>query len=284
MKKIMFLFAAAVVLAAVGCSKDDAALNNAQYVSELKINFEGGTRVNASHSAAGLKFAWEDGDVIRVRPISNINAVYEFAYNSESSSFVATSANGYLKVGDEYIAEAGKAGTFAVIGDNKAKGVLVAAATEEFGQNLPMVSDKFTAESKNTIATMHHIAGVVEIPVKTAEGTLSLTDIQLCNPYGSYYDGWAGTYNVDLSTLVATLADGQGETYKKLSIEGGKEISTTTTSIFIPVLPMQDVNVLLQYKLAGKAYSNNVYFDDNTLTVERGKITKISEVTLVDYQ
>ena len=74
MKKIMFLFAAAVVLAAVGCSKDDAALNDVQYVSELKINFDGDTRVSASHSAAGLKFAWEDGDVVYVYEDGNTSA------------------------------------------------------------------------------------------------------------------------------------------------------------------------------------------------------------------
>ena len=82
-----------------------------------------------------------------------------------------------------------------------------------------------------------------------------------------------------------TIRDGQGETYRKLTFDGGKSISTEGTSIFIPVVPMQNVEgVMLQYKLAGKEYSKNVYFDDKSLTVECGKITKISEVTLEDYQ
>lgn len=283
MKKIFYLFAATVVLAAVGCSKDDAAQEEVKYVSEIKIGFEGDTRVTAAHSAAGLKFAWADGDVVRVRPISNINAVHEFTYNSSTESFVATSVNGVLEVGKDYIAEFGN--IFAVISETKATGTFIAAASDGFGEkNLPMVSEKFTATAETTFATMHHIVGVVEVPVKADSGTLSLESIQLTNPYGSYYDGWAGTYDVDLSTNAITVKDGQGETYKKSTFDPVKPIPTTVTSIFIPVLPMQDVDVLLQYKLAGKEYSKNVEFAGKKLTVERGKITKISEVTLTNYQ
>lgn len=282
MKKILYLFAATVVLAAVGCSKDDAAQDEVKYVSEIKIGFEGDTRVTAAHSAAGLKFAWADGDVVRVRPISNINAKYEFTYNSSTESFVATSVNGVLKVGEEYIAEFGY--QFAVTSETKATGTFIAAASDGFGEkNLPMVSEKFTATAETTFATMHHIVGVVEVPVKADSGTLSLESIQLTNPYGSYY-GWAGAYDVDLSTYAITVKDSQGENYKKSTFDPVKPIPTTVTSIFIPVLPMQDVeDVLLQYKLAGKEYSRNVEFAGKKLTVERGKITKISEVTLTNY-
>ena len=283
MKKIMFMFAAALMM--VACNNEEVVTNDdVQYVSELTINFEGGdSRVAATQSAAGLKFAWEEGDVVRVRSVSNVNVVREFTYNSSSNSFVATSVNGGLEVGKEYIAEFGK--IFTVISETKATGTLVAAVSDGFGNNLPMVSEKFTAEAENTFATMHHIVGVVEVPVKASTGTLSLVDIQLNNSYGYYYDGWAGTYDVDLSTKEMTIRNGQGETYRKLTFDGGKSISTEGTSIFIPVVPMQNVEgVMLQYKLAGKEYSKNVYFDDKSLTVECGKITKISEVTLEDYQ
>ena len=283
MKKIIFMFAAALMM--VACSNEDIVTNDdVQYVSELKLNFEGGdSRVAATQSAAGLKFAWEEGDVVRVRSVSNVNVVREFTYNSSSNSFVATGVNGGLEVGKEYIAEFGK--IFAVISETKATGTLVAAVSDGFGNNLPMVSEKFTAEAENTFATMHHIVGVVEVPVKASTGTLSLVDIQLNNSYGYYYYGWAGTYDVDLSTKEMTIRDSQGESYRKLTFDGGKSISTEGTSIFIPVVPMQNVEgVMLQYKLAGKEYSKNVYFDDKSLTVECGKITKISEVTLEDYQ
>ena len=39
----------------------------------------------------------------------------------------------------------------------------------------------------------------------------------------------------------------------------------------------------VHYKLTGKGSSNDVKFDGKTLSVECGKITKISEVTLSDY-
>ena len=65
MKKIMFFVAATFALAAIGCSKDDVAADDVQYVSEITLNFEGGdSRVAATHSAAGLKFAWENGDAV----------------------------------------------------------------------------------------------------------------------------------------------------------------------------------------------------------------------------
>ena len=277
------MFAAALMM--VACSNEDIVTNDdVQYVSELKLSFEGGdSRVAATQSAAGLKFAWEEGDVVRVRSVSNVNVVREFTYNSSFNSFVATGVNGGLEVGEEYIAEFGN--NFSVISETKATGVLVAAVSDGFGNNLPMVSEKFTAEAENTFATMHHIVGVVEVPVKASTGTLSLVDIQLNNFYGYYYYGWAGTYDVDLSTKEMTIRDGQGDSYRKLTFDGGKSISTEGTSIFIPVAPMQNVEgVMLQYTLAGKEYSENVFFYDKSLTVECGMITKISEVTLEDYQ
>ena len=282
MKKTMFMFAAALMM--VACSNEDVAVNDdVQYVSELKLNFGGGdSRVAATHSAAGLKFAWEEGDVVRVRPVSNINAKHEFTYNKSTDSFVATSINGGLTVGEEFIAEFGY--QFTVTSETAATGTLVAAVSDGFGNNLPMVSEKFTAEAENTFATMRHIVGVVEIPVKAATGTLSLDYIQLTNTYGNSYYGWAGAYDVDLTTKAVTIRGSQGESYRKLTFDGGKSISTEGTSIFIPVVPMQNVEgVMLQYKLAGKESSKNVYFDDYYLTVQRGKIAKISEVVLQDY-
>ena len=64
MKKIMFFVAATFALAAIGCSKDDVAANDVQYVSEITLNLEGDSRVSTEHSTDGLKFAWENGDVI----------------------------------------------------------------------------------------------------------------------------------------------------------------------------------------------------------------------------
>ena len=105
MKKIFYFLAATVVLAAVGCSKDDAASNDAKYVSEIKIGFEGDTRVSASHSAAGLKFAWEDGDVIYVsRTASAVMANEEFKYDASSGTFRPGENSSSLIAGEKYIA------------------------------------------------------------------------------------------------------------------------------------------------------------------------------------
>jgi len=285
MKKTMFMFAAALMM--VACSNEDVAVNDdVKYVTELKLNFgSGDSRIAATHDpASGLKFAWEDGDIVRVRPVSNINAKHEFTYNKSTDSFVADNVNGGLTIGQEYIAEFGN--HFAVTSETAATGILVAAVSDGFGDNLPMVSEKFTAEAENTFATMRHIVGVVEVPVKAATGTLSLDYIQLCNsyPYTNSYLVWAGTYDVDLTTKAVTIRDSQGESYRKLTFDGGKSISTTATSIFIPVLPMTNTEyVSINYKLVGKEGSNNVTVTDNSLTVQRGKITKISEVVLQDY-
>jgi len=71
MKKTMFMFAAALMM--VACSNEDVAVNDdVKYVTELKLNFgSGDSRIAATHDpASGLKFAWEDGDIVRVRPVA----------------------------------------------------------------------------------------------------------------------------------------------------------------------------------------------------------------------
>ena len=100
MKKIFYFFAAAVVLAAVGCSKDDAASNDAKFGSEIKICFEGDTRVSASHSAEGFQFACEDGDVIYVSSTASaVMANEEFKYDASSGTFKPGNNSVSLKAG-----------------------------------------------------------------------------------------------------------------------------------------------------------------------------------------
>ena len=66
MKKTMFMFAAALMM--VACSNEEVAVNDdVKYVTELKLNFgSGDSRIAATHSTAGLNFAWEQGDEIEV--------------------------------------------------------------------------------------------------------------------------------------------------------------------------------------------------------------------------
>ena len=95
MKKIFYLFAATLILVAVGCSKDDAAQEEVKYVSEIKIGFEGDTRVTASQIAVGLKFAFEDGEEICLNEYNpnriGINIYY--VYDASSKTFKAKYEN-----------------------------------------------------------------------------------------------------------------------------------------------------------------------------------------------
>jgi len=90
MKKIFYLFAATVVLAAVGCSKDDAAQEEVKYVSEIKIGFEGDTRVTAEQIASGLKFSFEDGEEIEVYAVDNIGVTMPYEYDATTQTLKAT--------------------------------------------------------------------------------------------------------------------------------------------------------------------------------------------------
>ena len=44
MKKVMFFLAATLVFMATGCNKENTVTDDVQYVSELKVNFEGDTK------------------------------------------------------------------------------------------------------------------------------------------------------------------------------------------------------------------------------------------------
>ena len=106
MKKILFMFAAALMM--VACSNEEVVTNDdVQYVSELTINFEGGdSRVAYEHDAtSGLKFAWDDGDVIYVsRTASDVMANAEFKYDVSSGTFKPGNNSSSLTAGEKYIA------------------------------------------------------------------------------------------------------------------------------------------------------------------------------------
>ena len=171
MKKIMFLLAATVVLAAVGCSKDDAAQEEVKYVSEIKIGFEGDTRVSASHSAAGLKFAWEDGEEIWLNEYNpdRIGINYYYVYDASSKTFKAKDESYKLQEGKKYFAMAGNYLFISVKLDDAGNIIAQPSLKITTGlSNIPMITDVFTASADGTVATMHHLVGVVEVPVKLA--------------------------------------------------------------------------------------------------------------------
>ena len=282
MKKIMFLFAAAVVLAAVGCSKDDAALNDVQYVSELKINFEGGTRLSASHSAAGLKFAWEDGDVVYVFEdgINGGEGKY-LAYDAESDSFKPQRDSDKLEVGKKYFAVTNTASPYANIQEGTDfTSVLVKLLVGAGTEYIPMITDVFTVTAENTMATMHHTVGMVEIPVKAAVDGVQLLQLWLRTERAN--KAISGFYHVAPVapfpfTIISNFYASANQLYDNHPID----LSTTeATSIFVPAFPGTYDPIDFHYKLDDKRVV--VIETERSLTVESGKITKVSELVL-DY-
>ena len=287
MKKIFCLFAATVVLAAVGCSKDDAAQEEVKYVSEIMIGFEGDTRVTAAPNAAGLKFSFEDGEEIWLNEYNpeRIGINYYYVYDASSKTFKAKDESYKLQEGKQYFA---MAGSYMSISVKVVDGNIEAYPeldTNTGIKDMPMISDIFTASADGTIATMHHLVGVVEVPVKlntdgsvvdvlyqlTLSGVSGLSGEFTAIPVAPYFKAVTTPYSTTTSDVLNVT----------LSAE-------SATSVFIPVLPGTYTNAMTlnrfyyiggELETAGAALGGS-YSDPKTLVVERGKITKVTEHTL----
>ena len=181
MKKIMLFFAVATILAA--CNNDNEVLNETQYITEFKAGFGGAdTRMTATANN-GLKFAWDDGDILYVYNPEDEDDYYEYVYDLSDDKFYfdySSKGNGGLTVNKSYFATS--QGLYndsytSVGGDFAVKTQLYYGNVTE----IPLISDLFLAKADGTIATMHHTVGVVEVPVKlSAESTipeLELSDV-----------------------------------------------------------------------------------------------------------
>lgn len=279
MKKIMFMFAAALMM--VACNNEEVVTNDdVQYVSELTINFEGGdSRVAATQSAAGLKFAWEEGDVIKVSSTaSEIMANAEFKYDASSGTFKPGNNSSSLIAGEKYIAVYNASLTKYT--DGIKVNVQQTFEISDMFHNMPMVSTEFTADANGTIATMTHIVGMVEIPVKSQDAGKKLKEIMIT---ATDYTNLGGTFNMPVSDYSISLPSG-GFNYVKLKSDTGIDLNqSTATSVFIPVLPCTNAVITLDYKLDDDTewqFISNSDLGSKKLTVERGEITKISELTL----
>ena len=286
MKKIFYFFAAAVVLAAVGCSKDDAASNDAKYVSEIKIGFEGDTRVSASHSAAGLKFAWEDGDDVYVYEDGNTEATAKMLeYDAASATFKPQSGSdtNMLEVGKKYFAVTYSDWYFISKDENTGASVVESKLGNGLGlKSIPMISDVFEATAENTMATMHHLVGVVEIPVIAAVDGVQLQQMYLYTQRAnSAVSGFFAVSPVAPYDLIYSGRTGYFESANQTNSDAPIELSTTkATSIFIPAFPGIYEPIDFKYTLVGD--NEMIIQTERSLTVERGKITKVSEMVLGD--
>ena len=141
-------------------------------------------------------------------------------------------------------------------------------------EKLPLISDVFTADASGTIATMHHLVGMVEIPVKLEDGA-TITNITGFSLNNANDGKLGGSFTAKpMSTYIKDTSTGSNYAYEN---EGPYTLNTTTaTSVFIPVLPGTHNGVKLNY-FYGES-SKQVGLGD--ITVVRGKITKVAETTV----
>ena len=276
MKKTMFMFAAALLM--VACSNEDVAVNDdVQYVSELKLNF-GGSRVTETATTSGLSFAWDNGDIVKVYETTATGTNYmQFKYDAASDKFVGnTPATDKMAVGTEYVVVYKLEKT----GDNTFSGELSQGSATPF-KELPLISEVFAATSETAIASMHHIVGVLEIPVKAENAGTTLSMIE-ANLYGSE-NKITGKFTVTGAPSYTITPNTGNGVYSNAYVTGlSKSLNTTTTtSVFIPVFPFSNESIQIDYTTNNKPDGTGfISATVETYNVVRGKITKLPEQTL----
>ena len=274
MKKIMLFFVVACIMTA--CNNDNEVLNEPQYITEFKADFSADTRMTVNPSAAGLKFTWENGDYLYVFQADD-PTVYQkkYVYDAATQTFnLATGGYTAMEAGKKYFAsnhvfKSGNA--FTIEGDEILFEAKLYYSTGEYDiAETPLISDVFDAKADGTIARMHHTVGLVEVPVKldAESSSTTLENLGFSQSAGKFIATPARPYFKEIT-------DG---TYSSWANMGDKELSTTTaTSIFIPMLPGTYVNPKLNYNYGNTSSQKSL---TGTLTVERGKVTKLPEQTL----
>lgn len=292
MKKIISLLSAVLALFAVGCSKDITANDEVgKIVNTLTVDIEGSndTRLSATHSAAGFKFNWDAADAIYVVPAEAGNYNYGLYIYKSNGTFEFSAGSGTpMEVGKQYYAVYGTKYAREDMGFNSESQIrtflnlssLVDATTSISW--LPMISEVFTCTADGTIATMHHVAGMLEVPVKVAEGTQKMTMFGLYSGTNTM-SGWVSVSpSATPEWTVAKYDNGSIGTTKYVDWKGELSLTTTEQSIFIPVLPDTYTNINVYYNLGDETNreTDEEHYQTN-LVVERGKITKLPVTTLV---
>ena len=292
MKKIISLLSAVLALVAVGCSKDITANDEVgKIVNTLTVDIEGSndTRLSATHSAAGFKFNWDAADAIYVVPAEADN--YNFGlyiFNSNGTFEFSAGSGTPMEVGKKYYAVYGTKSGRDDMGFNSEGQIrtflqmssMVGATTSISW--LPMISDVFTCTADGTIATMHHVAGMLEGPVKVAEGTQKMTMFGLYSGTNTM-SGWVSVSpSATPEWTVAKYNNNTIGTTNYVDWKGELSLTTTEQSIFIPVLPDTYTNINVYYNLGDETNreTDEEHYQTN-LVVERGKITKLPVTTLV---
>ena len=272
MKKIMLFLAVAGIMAA--CNNDNEVLNEPQYITEFKAVFGGAdSRIAAEASAAGLKFAWNDEDVLDVVS-SDLEEYHEYTYNAATGKFELEYGEG-MTAGTQYIAfrdlEPDDEGGFE--GELYYQNNILDPAID-----IPLISKEFTADADGTIAEMHHIVGMVEVPVELA----AASEIKNLKGVGIFVDGAKVVGPFSAKPEAPYFVDKiEGVDDYSMSITNREETLNTTTpvSYFIPMLPGTYLNPELHYYYENGSVTKQL---TGTLTIECGKVTKLpeQEVTL----
>ena len=273
MKKIMLFFVVACIMAA--CNNDNEMLNEPQYITEFKADFSADTRMTVNPSVAGLKFTWENGDNLYVFQADDPSVYYKkYEYDAATQTFkLATGGYTAMEAGKKYFATNDvfyAVNPFTIEGDEIHFKTILYYTTEYDIADIPLISDVFDAKADGTIARMHHTVGLVEVPVKldAESSSTTLKNLGFSQSAGPFIATPARPYFKEIT-------DG---TYSSWANMGDKELSTTTaTSIFIPMLPGTYVNPKLNYNYGSTSKQKSL---TGTLTVERGKVTKLPEQTL----
>ena len=284
MKKIMFLLVATTVWMVTACSKDDAVLtDNENLITELKLYIEGSdTRITNEYvPGVGFKFKWENTDPVYVYPaeIGNSSATI-FKYNEGTGTFTFYEGSALVE-GKKYYAVYGNMQNS---GFNSGKICAAMELNNGLLGYIPMVSDIFTATAEETFTTLHHMVGIVEIPVK---GSIEIYDIKM-NIYGSTDPLLYGAFTVEfdgddkVSTITKTGSSKSSmQSTVKYNSTSQLVLFETEQSLFFLALPGTYDKVKITYSKDG----SGGYETENlstSLTVQRGKINKKSTAVTIE--
>ena len=188
-----------------------------------------------------------------------------------------------LEVGKKYFAVTYSDWYFISKDENTGASVVESKLGNGLGlKSIPMISDVFEATAENTMATMHHLVGVVEIPVIAAVDGVQLQQMSLYTQRAnSAVSGYFAVSPVAPYDLIYSGRTGYFESTNQTNSDAPIELSTTkATSIFIPAFPGIYEPIDFKYTLVGN--NEEIFETERSLTVERGKITKVSEMVLGD--
>ena len=278
MKKIIFFVAAIAALVVTSCSKDNVASDNGvKYVTEFTVDFENSTRVSASYvTGSGLDFMFNDNDLVHVWNAATGVRHTSYRYNSATGKFKVADSQPAMEVDGKYFItfNCNTYDSTPKIVDGKL--TVKWYYTQPYGRiaDLPLFSDVFTADANGTLVTMHHVYGMLEIPVTVAEGkTVSVVSVKSSeiiegNPYMQLtFDADGLVENAD---IVCLNIQSTGN-FKPLT-SGISNIPANT--YLFPFPPRTYSTVTIGYRIEGVDGTKTITISDLSLKVERGKIHK----------